>query len=162
MGMIMNACQRIPTPKNSTITALRRLIQTTGDLDLAVRYGVPRSTAQGWLKQSRTDVVSMDVLDMDAEALQREVLSLRRRVTRLLALLQLVVVAIKVVEFSFDRVRIPDGTRKQRLLWAIERARAHMPIRGALKLIGLRTRCTSQRETVFRSNRKQRSCKLGS
>jgi len=79
----------------------------------------------------------MDVLDMDAEALQREVLSLRRRVTRLLALLHLVVVAIKVAEFSFDRVRIPEGTRKQRLLRAIERARAHLPLRGVLKLIGL-------------------------
>ena len=83
---------------------LRRLIQTTGDLGLAVRYGVPGSTARGWLKQSRTDVVSIDVLDMDAEALQQELLSLRRRVTRLLALLHLVVVAIRVAEFSFDRV----------------------------------------------------------
>lgn len=116
---------------------LRRLIQTTGDLDLAVRYDVPRSTARGWLKQSRTNVVSMDVLDIDAKALQREVLSLQRRVTRLLALLHLVVVAIKVAEFSFDRVRLPDGTRKQRLLQAVERARAHRPLRGALKLIGL-------------------------
>jgi hypothetical protein len=49
---------------------LRLLIQNTRDLDLAVRHGVPRSTARGWLKQSRTDVVSIDVLDMDAEALQ--------------------------------------------------------------------------------------------
>jgi len=116
---------------------LRRLIQTTGDLELAVRHGVPRSTARGWLKQSRTDVVSIDVLDMDAEALQREVLSLRRRVSRLLSLLNLVVVAIRVVDFSFDRVRIPDGTRKQRLLQAIERTRRHLPLREVLKLIGM-------------------------
>ncbi|MCR9297252.1 MAG: hypothetical protein NXI32_31535, partial [bacterium] len=102
---------------------LRRLIQKTGDLDLAVRYGVPRSTARGWLKQASTDVVSIDVLDMDAEALQREVLYLRRRIIRLLALLHLVVVAIKVAEFSFDRVRIPEGARKQRLLRAIQRTR---------------------------------------
>jgi hypothetical protein len=31
---------------------LRRLIQTTGDLDLAVSHGVPRSMARGWLKNS--------------------------------------------------------------------------------------------------------------
>ncbi len=49
---------------------LRDLIQNTGDLDLAVRYGVPRSTARGWLKQSRANVVSIDVIDMDATALQ--------------------------------------------------------------------------------------------
>ena len=46
---------------------LRRLIQTTGDLDLTIRHGVPRSTTRGWLRQSRTVVVSIDVLDMDAE-----------------------------------------------------------------------------------------------
>jgi transposase-like protein len=116
---------------------LRQLIQNTRDLDLAVRHGVPRLTARGWLKQSRTDVVSIDVLDMDAEALQREVLFLRRRVTRLLTMLHLVVVAFKVAEFFFDRVRIPDGTSKQRLLRAIERTRTHLPLRGVLRLIGM-------------------------
>ena len=120
----------------------RQLIQTTGDLDMAVRHGVPRSAARGWLKQSKTDVVSIDVLDMDAEALQREVLFLRRRITRLLALLHLIVVAMKAAEFSFDRVRIPDGSRKQRLLRAIERTRTHLPLRSVLKLIGMSsTRC---------------------
>ena len=116
---------------------LRRLIQNTGDLDLAARHGVPRSTARGWLKQTKTDVVSIDVLDMDAEALQREVLFLRRRLTRLLALLHLVLVAFKVAGFSFDRVRIPDGARKQRLLRAIERTRTHLPLRGVLKGHGM-------------------------
>jgi putative transposase len=116
---------------------LRRLIQNTGDLELAVRYGVPRSTARGWLKQSRTDVVSIDVLDMDAEALQREVLFLRRRLTRLMALLHLVIVAFKVSGFSFDRVRIPDGARKQRLLRAIERTRTHLPLHGVLKVVDM-------------------------
>ena len=100
---------------------LRRLIQTTGDLDLAVRHGVPRSTARGWLRQASADVVSIDVLDMDAEALQREVLFLRRRLTRLLSLLHLVLVAFQGAGSSFDRVRIPDGARKQRLLRAIAR-----------------------------------------
>ena len=44
---------------------LRHLIQNTGDLELAVRLGVPRSTARGWLTQSRMIVISFDVLDMD-------------------------------------------------------------------------------------------------
>ena len=74
---------------------------------------------------------------MDTEGLQREVLFLRRRVTRLLALLHLVVVAFKVAEFSFDRVRIPDGGRKRRLLRAIERTRTHLPLRDVLRLIGM-------------------------
>ncbi len=44
----------VTDPLNRTVSfyrhRLRQLIQTTGDLDLAVRHGVPRSTARGWLK----------------------------------------------------------------------------------------------------------------
>ncbi len=120
---------------------LRQLIQSTGDLDLAVRYGVPRSTARGWLKQTHRNVVSIDVLDMDAATLQQEVLRLRCRTARLLSMLRLVVVAFRVAEFSFEHVRIPDGDKKRRLLNAIKRARVHIPLRGALQLIGVsRTR----------------------
>ena len=120
---------------------LRQLVQSTGKMDLAIRHGVPRSTARGWLKQTNADVVSIDVLDMDTVALQKELLALRRRISRLLCLLHLVVVALKVSEFSFDRIRIPDGGEKQRLLRAIERSRGHMPLRSVLPLIGMsRTR----------------------
>ena len=52
----------------------------------------------------------------------------RRRLTQLMVLLHLVVVATRVADFSFDRVRIPDGTRKQRLLRAIERTRTLLPL----------------------------------
>ena len=51
---------------------LRRLIQITGDFDLAVRHGVPLSTARGWLEQARTDVVSIDVLDIPAVTVMRQ------------------------------------------------------------------------------------------
>ena len=120
---------------------LRQLVQSTGKMDLAIRHGVPRSTARGWLKQTNADVVSIDVLDMDTVALQKELLALRRRISRLLCLLHLVMVALKVSEFSFDRIRIPDGGEKQRLLRAIERSRGHMPLRSVLPLIGMsRTR----------------------
>lgn len=116
---------------------LRQLIQNTGDLDLAVRYGVPRSTARGWLKQSRANVVSIDVIDMDATALQQEVLRLRRRTAQLLSMVRLVVVALRLAEFSFDHVRIPEGNKKRRLLRSIELARVQLPLRSVLQLIGL-------------------------
>ena len=116
---------------------LRDLIQNTGDLDLAVRYGVPRSTARGWLKQSRANVVSIDVIDMDVATLQQKVLRLRRRTDRLLSILRLVVVALRVAEFSFEHVRIPECDKKRRLLRSIEQARVHLPLRGVLQLIGI-------------------------
>ena len=44
---------------------LRDLLQTTRDIQLASRHGVPTSTARGWLSKSAVDVVTIDVLDLD-------------------------------------------------------------------------------------------------
>ena len=44
---------------------LRQLVQTTGDIDLATRHGVPRSTARCWLTKATAEVMSLDVLDLD-------------------------------------------------------------------------------------------------
>ena len=62
---------------------LRILVQTTGDLELAIRHGVPRSTARGWRTETTTEVVSLDVLELDTIRLQHEVILLRRRIARL-------------------------------------------------------------------------------
>ena len=62
---------------------LRELVQSTCAIQLATRHGVPTSTARGWLNKSATEVVSLDVLDFDTVQLNREVVRLRRRVTRL-------------------------------------------------------------------------------
>ena len=116
---------------------LRELVQKTGDLDLAIRHGVPRSTARGWRTKTATEVVSLDVLDLDTVRLQHEVLLLRRRVARLVSLLRLVVVVLKVSGVSFARVRLPEGTTKLQLLRAIERSRSHLPLRTVLRVIGV-------------------------
>jgi hypothetical protein len=116
---------------------LRVLVQTTGDLDLAIRQGVPRSTAPGWRTKTTTDVVSLDVLELDTVQLQHEVILLCRRITRLLSLLRLVVIALKVSGISFARVRLPEGAAKGQLLRAIRRSRSHLPLRTVLRAIGL-------------------------
>ena len=66
---------------------LRELVQTTRDLQLATQHGMPASTARGWLNKPATEVVSLDVLDLDTLRLQHEVIQLRRRVTKPTALL---------------------------------------------------------------------------
>ena len=38
---------------------LLSLVWTTGDIDLAVRQGVPRSTARGWLTRAPGNVVTL-------------------------------------------------------------------------------------------------------
>jgi putative transposase len=54
---------------------LRELVRSTGDIQHAIHRGVPRSTAHGWLKSPRTQVVTVDVTDMDVLRLQQELLT---------------------------------------------------------------------------------------
>src|SRR5215831_10954599 len=68
---------------------LRNLVQRTGNVTVATDFGVPRSTARGWLRQAPKAVVSLDVTDLRASELQQEVLQLQRRVRKLRALLRL-------------------------------------------------------------------------
>ena len=62
---------------------LRELVQTTGDVEVAIRHGVPRSTARDWLTKTTPEVVSLDLLELDTVRLQHEVTLLRRRIARL-------------------------------------------------------------------------------
>ena len=116
---------------------LQALVRTTGDLELAVRHGVPRSTARGWLTRTSTEVVTLDVLELDTVRLQHEVILLRRRIARLRSLLCLVVTVLKVSGFSLSRTRLPEGAAKLQVLRAIERSRSHFHLRAVLRHIGL-------------------------
>ena len=68
---------------------LRNLVQRTGDVTVATDLGVPRSTARGWLAETPTVVVCLDVTELTEPELRQEVLKLRRRVRKLTALLRL-------------------------------------------------------------------------
>ena len=116
---------------------LKELVRTTGKIDIALESGVPRSTAFGWLTQARMDIVTIDVLQSNVTGLQREVLLLRRRNARLIALLRLIVTVLKAASFSLTRVRLPEERAKLRVLQAIELARVHSPLRTVLRLIRL-------------------------
>ena len=116
---------------------LRELVRNANSVDVAVRHGVPRSTARGWLAPLTTPVVTLNVANQDATRLQQEVIALRRRVDCLVALLRLMVLLLKVSGFSIDRVRLPEDATKERLLRAIDRARNHFSLRALLRILGL-------------------------
>ena len=116
---------------------LRQLIRSTGDVQSAVRHGILSSTARGWVKATPAEVVSFDVVEMDKLRLQQEVLALRRRVERLVAILRLLVTLLKVSGFSLARTRIPDGIGKLALLRIVERTRSALPLNMALRLLHL-------------------------
>ena len=52
---------------------LRDLVQRTGDVTIATDFGVPRSTARGWLGPAPTVVVCLDVADLTEPELRQEV-----------------------------------------------------------------------------------------
>jgi transposase InsO family protein len=114
---------------------LKNLVHETGDIQLAVRRGVPRSTARGWLCCSRKEVVTLDVLEATGEELQHEVLRLRRRNEKLRAVLGIVVAILKVSGFTLANCRLPDSEKKAMLLRAIERSRSSLRLGAALRLL---------------------------
>jgi hypothetical protein len=114
---------------------LRDLVQRTGDVTIATDLGVPRSTARGWLGDGQTGVVSLDIANLKALELQQEVLELRRRVKKLTALLRLAL--LRTSEFTLTHERLPDGRGKIRILRAIDRARASVPLPAILRFVRL-------------------------
>ena len=116
---------------------LRDLIRSTGDIHQATKQGIPRSTARGWLTSSRSEVVTIDGVDRDIVKLQKDLLTLRRRLERLIALLRLVILLWKFSGFSLTNLRIPDRAKKLRLLRAIDRSHSALPLRSVLRVLRL-------------------------
>ncbi|MFC1766753.1 hypothetical protein ACFL6U_32345, partial [Planctomycetota bacterium] len=116
---------------------LRDLIRSQGNINYAIELGVPRSTAHGWLTSHPVEIVTVDVVDMDLLSLQKEVLTLRKRIKWIVALFRLLVVLMKVSDFSLENSRLPEGSQKARLLRAIELSLSVLPLRVALRLLQL-------------------------
>src|SRR5205807_1231486 len=95
------------------------------------------STARGWLGTAPTVVVSLEVADLTELELRQEVLTLRRRVQKLAALLRLALVLLRVSGFTLSGERLLDGSDKLRILRAIDQARAGIPLRALLRLLRL-------------------------
>ena len=51
---------------------LRDLVQRTGDVTVATRFGVPRWIARGWLRKAPKVVVSLDVTILKTYELQQK------------------------------------------------------------------------------------------
>ena len=114
---------------------LRDLVQRTGDVTIATDLGVPRSTARGLLGQTPNVVVTLDATDLTAAELQQEVVKLRRRVKKLTALLRLALALLRSSGFTLTHERLPDGRAKIRILLAVDRARAFVPVRALLRFL---------------------------
>jgi hypothetical protein len=74
---------------------------------------------------------------LKASELQQEVLDLRRRVRKLTALLRLALALLRSSGFTLTHERLPDGRAKIRILRAVDRARACVPLRALLRFLRL-------------------------
>lgn len=93
---------------------LKDLVHDTGDIQLALRHGVPRSTARGWLGRCHDNVVTLDFLKAAGGELRQEVVALRRRNAKLLAVLRILVAALKVSNFCENRRECPPAAGRSR------------------------------------------------
>ena len=133
---------------------LRDLVQRTRDVTIATDLGVPRSTARGWIGKAPKVVVSLDVTDLSASELQQEVLELRRRVKKVTALLRLALALRRSSECTLTHERLPNGRAKIRILRAVARARASVPLPALLRFL----RLSPSRYHAWR--RRQHACAL--
>jgi putative transposase len=116
---------------------LRDLVRETGDLSVATKLGVPRSTAAGWLRAQPQDVISLDVLDLRERQLQAEALKLRRRIRVLGATISLLLALLRMSGFRLEARPLSPGPARTALLRAVQRAREWLPLRAVLRLAGI-------------------------
>ena len=133
---------------------LRHLVQRTGDVTVATDLGVRRSTARGWLGATPTVVVGLDMADLTELELRQEILKLRRRVHTLRALLRLTLALLRTAGFRLTGARLPDGRAKTRILRAVDRVRAYLPLPAVLRFL----RVSPSRFHTWRQ--RQRACAL--
>jgi len=112
-------------------------VRTAGDPNIVAEFGVPRSTALGWLRGEYGPVATTEILDRDTAQLQAENLKLRRCIRMLAAIVRLLVALLRALDVRLDRTRLPEGSAKTRLLGAIDRAQSALPLRGALRVLRL-------------------------
>ena len=109
---------------------LVQLVQETGDPTIAVRLGVPRSTAAGWTRRARRTITSAVEADAPLAELRRRVARLEKRNQRLTAVLRVLFALLRTFAPDLSRLRVP-ALDKARLLRAIERTRSVLGLSGS-------------------------------
>ncbi len=116
---------------------LRQFVCSTGDTAHALRIGVPRSTANGWLHPRERPVISLTQFGHHVEALETEVAKLQAQAAKLRHIVRLLFLILKFSGFSFENCRIPSSSDKSKLIMQIKKAANVIPLGCVLNVIGL-------------------------
>jgi hypothetical protein len=81
--------------------------------------------------------VSNELFDDDAQQLRVRVLRLEQRPQVLLTIIRLLLLLVRLAGARLDGKRLPEGENKRSVIRAIERATRVVPIKVALRTIGL-------------------------
>jgi len=73
---------------------LRNIVHATQNMSIDLDFGVPRSTAYGWIRDEPPEVVTFDVLNFNEQQLQYEFIRTRKQCERLMAIVRLLVVFV--------------------------------------------------------------------
>lgn len=116
---------------------LIRLVRETGDVGLATRRGVPRSTAAGWARREARPVVTSTAANAEGAELRVRVVRLERRLRRVEAMLRILLALVQVLQPDLAWLRVPRAADKSRLLRAIDRSRGVLGLARVLRLVRL-------------------------
>jgi len=105
---------------------------------------IPRSTARSWLRRGRTNVVSLDEGDFEVGELQLKIAALKHRIQKyskaarnLAAVVRLQRAELEASGASLEHRRVPSASVKTRIIAAVARARALLPLVLILKILRL-------------------------
>ena len=116
---------------------LWEFVCTTGDTAHALRIGVPRSTANGWLLPKEQPILTLSQFGLHVEELEIEVAKLRLQAAKLRHLVRLLFFILKLSGFSLQNCRIPIAIDKSRLIKQIRNSAKVIPLGRVLNPFGL-------------------------
>ena len=115
---------------------LWEFVCTTGDTAHALRIGVPRSTANGWLLPKEQPIVTLSQFGLHVEELEIEVAKLRLQAAKLRHLVRLLFFILKLSGFSLQNCRIPiaiDKSRPRSFRLVVCSTHSDFPVHGSIR-----------------------------
>jgi hypothetical protein len=125
------------TARNVYDPRVRELIRATGNPDLFPELNIPRSTISGWLRGDFKPAVGAEAVSQTEIELHARLAKLERRIQILVAVLRLLLALVRVSGCRLTGERLPTDKAKADILRAVDAARKTLPLRSAVRVLGL-------------------------
>jgi putative transposase len=116
---------------------VREFVRATGNRDLFPELNIPRSTISGWLRGDFKPALGAEAVSKGEIELHARLAKLERRIQILVAVLRLLLTLVRVSGCRLTGERLPADKAKADILRAVEAARKTLPLRSAVRTLGL-------------------------